>query len=147
MPRSRTPAPAPLLVIAGREYGTGSSRDWAAKATALLKVRVVVAQSFERIHRSNLVQLGVLPLQFLVGQSAESLALDGTETFDIVGLEEAVRTPASTIVVRVRPREAQRASFTFDVTVRLDTPQEVIHYAHGGVLPYVYRQFLRENRD
>ncbi|MFI6086263.1 aconitate hydratase AcnA [Streptomyces sp. NPDC051217] len=133
----------PLLVIAGEEYGTGSSRDWAAKATALLKVDAVLARSFERIHRSNLVQLGVLPLQFLDGQSAGSLGLDGTETFDLVGVEEAVRAPASVLTVRVRPRRADRAVFDFGVTVRLDTPQEAVHYAHGGVLPYVYRRFMR----
>ncbi|KIF79536.1 aconitate hydratase [Streptomyces sp. 150FB] len=132
-----------LLVIAGKEYGTGSSRDWAAKATALLKVDAVLARSFERIHRSNLVQLGVLPLQFFDGQSAESLGLDGTETFDIVGTGESLQTPSSTVTVRVRPRTGERAGFEFEVRARLDTPQEVVYYANGGVLPYVYRRFLR----
>ncbi|MEU8638125.1 aconitate hydratase AcnA [Amycolatopsis sp. NPDC048633] len=132
-------AGTPLLVIAGREYGTGSSRDWAAKATALLKVRVVLAESFERIHRSNLVQLGVLPLQFADGQSAGSLGLDGTEEFDLLGIPEAVDDPARPVTVRVRPREAP--AFEFDVRARLDTPQEAVYYAHGGVLPYTLGRF------
>jgi len=129
----------PLLVIAGREYGTGSSRDWAAKATALLKVQVVLAESFERIHRSNLVQLGVLPLQFAAGQSAGSLGLDGTEEFDLLGIPEAVGDPARPVTVRVRPRDAP--AFEFEVSARLDTPQEAVYYAHGGVLPYMLGQF------
>lgn len=125
----------PLLVIAGREYGTGSSRDWAAKATALLEVRAVLAESFERIHRSNLVQLGVLPLQFADGQGTDALGLDGTEEFDLLGIPEAVGDPARPITVRVRPRDAP--AFTFEVRARLDTPQEAVYYTHGGVLPYV----------
>lgn len=141
--QSYAAAGTPLLVIAGKEYGTGSSRDWAAKATALLNVDAVLARSFERIHRSNLVQLGVLPLQFPDGASAGSFGLDGTETFDIVGIKEALRTPSSTVTVRVQPRTAERAAFEFDVRVRLDTPQELVYYAHGGVLPYVYRRLLR----
>jgi aconitate hydratase len=132
-------AGTPLLVIAGREYGTGSSRDWAAKATALLKVRVVLAESFERIHRSNLVQLGVLPLQFADGQRADSLGLDGTEEFDLLGIPEAVDDPARPVTVRVRPRAAP--AFEFDVRARLDTPQEAVYYAHGGVLPYTLGRF------
>jgi aconitate hydratase len=132
-------AGTPLLVIAGREYGTGSSRDWAAKATALLKVRVVLAESFERIHRSNLVQLGVLPLQFGDGQSAGSLGLDGTEEFDLLGIPEVVGDPARPVTVRVRPREAP--AFEFEVRARLDTPQEAVHYTHGGVLPYILGRF------
>jgi aconitate hydratase len=139
--QSYAAAGTPLLVIAGKEYGTGSSRDWAAKATALLKVKAVLARSFERIHRSNLVQLGVLPLQFPDGQSAESLGLDGTETFDLLGIEKAVRDPSSPVTIRVRA--ADRPAFEFDVRARLDTPQEAVHYAEGGVLPFVYRQFLR----
>jgi aconitate hydratase len=129
----------PLLVIAGREYGTGSSRDWAAKATALLEVRVVLAESFERIHRSNLVQLGVLPLQFADGQGAGSLGLDGTEEFDLLGIPEAVADPARPVTVRVRPRKAP--AFEFEVRARLDTPQEAVYYAHGGVLPYILGRF------
>ena len=136
---ARSFAGTPLLVIAGREYGTGSSRDWAAKATALLKVRVVLAESFERIHRSNLVQLGVLPLQFADGQSAGSLGLDGTEEFDLLGIPEAVADPARPVTVRVRPREAP--AFEFEVHARLDTPQEAVYYAHGGVLPYTLGRF------
>jgi aconitate hydratase len=139
-------AGVPLLVIAGREYGTGSSRDWAAKATALLGVRAVLAQSFERIHRSNLVQLGVLALQFADGDSAESLGLDGTESFDLTGLAAALAEPQSTLAVRVRPNDPDRTPFSFDVTVRLDTPQEAVYYSHGGVLPYVYRRFLSAHR-
>lgn len=137
---SRSFAETPLLVIAGREYGTGSSRDWAAKATALLRVRVVLAQSFERIHRSNLVQLGVLPLQFAEGQSADSWGLDGTEEFDLLGIPEAVADPGRPVTVRVRPREG--AAFEFAVRARLDTPQEAVHYASGGVLPQVLRHFV-----
>ncbi|MEU8733626.1 aconitate hydratase AcnA [Streptomyces tendae] len=139
-----THAGTPLLVIAGKEYGTGSSRDWAAKATALLNVKAVLAQSFERIHRSNLVQLGVLPLQFIDGQSADLLGLDGTEEFDVVGLEEAIRSPEHEALVRVRPHEG-RDGFDFPVLVRIDTEREAVYYTHGGVLPYVYRQFVRED--
>jgi aconitate hydratase len=136
--RSYAAAGVPLIVLAGAEYGTGSSRDWAAKATALLGVKAVLAQSFERIHRSNLVQLGVLPLEFTGGQSAGSLGLDGTETFDLAGIEHAPRSP-----VTVRARRAGR-SVEFDVLARLDTPQEAAYYEHGGVLPFVYRRFLRD---
>ncbi|MFD7438206.1 aconitate hydratase AcnA [Streptomyces sp. NPDC059861] len=140
--QSYAAAGTPLLVVAGKEYGTGSSRDWAAKATALLKVVAVLAQSFERIHRTNLVQLGVLPLQFVDGQSAESLGLDGTETFDVLGIGQAVRVPASRVTVRVRSQRG-RAAFEFAAVVRLDTHQEVVYHANGGVLPYVYRRLLR----
>jgi aconitate hydratase len=136
---ARSFAGTPLLVIAGREYGTGSSRDWAAKATALLKVRVVLAESFERIHRSNLVQLGVLPLQFAEGQSAGSLGLDGTEEFDLLGIPEAVDDPARPVTVRVRPLGAP--AFEFEARARLETPQEAVYYAHGGVLPYTLARF------
>ncbi|GHH71324.1 aconitate hydratase [Streptomyces sulfonofaciens] len=145
--RSYAAAGTPLLVVAGKEYGTGSSRDWAAKATALLGVRAVIARSFERIHRSNLVQLGVLPLQFADGESAESLGLDGRERFDVLGIGEALRAPRSPVTVRVTPHDGARAPFSFTVTARLDTPQEARYYAHGGVLPYVYRQFLRGGLD
>jgi aconitate hydratase len=142
--RSYTSAGVPLLVIAGAEYGTGSSRDWAAKATALLGVKAVLACSFERIHRSNLVQLGVLPLQFLAGQSAESHGLDGTETFDLIGIEHAHRTSRSLVTVRVR--RADRAT-EFEALARLDTPQEAVYHQHGGVLPFVYRRFLTSRDD
>ncbi|WP_326834549.1 aconitate hydratase AcnA [Amycolatopsis rhabdoformis] len=143
--RSYAAAGVPLIVIAGREYGTGSSRDWAAKTTALLKVNAVLAQSFERIHRANLVALGVLPLQFLDGDSAESLGLDGTEEFDLVGVEAVVRDPARPLTVRVRPGD--RPAFEFAVRARLDTPREAAYYENGGVLPYVHRLILRGALD
>jgi aconitate hydratase A / 2-methylisocitrate dehydratase len=127
----------PLVVIAGHEYGTGSSRDWAAKGTKLLGVRAVVAQSFERIHRSNLVGMGVLPLQFEEGTNAVSLNLDGTETYDIAGIEGALR-PRQKATLRIR-----RSSGSVDevsVTVRIDTPIEVDYYEQGGILPFVLHQ-------
>ena len=129
----------PLVVVAGHEYGTGSSRDWAAKGTKLLGVRAVVAQSFERIHRSNLVGMGVLPLQFEEGTSAQTLTLDGTETFDVVGIEGVLR-PRQTATLRIR-----RSGGTTDevpVIVRIDTPIEVDYYEHGGILPFVLRQLM-----
>ncbi|HEX2834448.1 MAG TPA: aconitate hydratase [Thermoanaerobaculia bacterium] len=129
----------PLVVIAGHEYGTGSSRDWAAKGTKLLGVRAVVAQSFERIHRSNLVGMGVLPLQFDEGTNAQSLNLDGTETFDIAGIEGILR-PRQKATLRIR-----RSSGTTDevqVTVRIDTPIEVDYYEQGGILLFVLRQLI-----
>jgi aconitate hydratase len=128
-----------LVVVAGQEYGTGSSRDWAAKGTALLGVRAVIAQSFERIHRSNLVGMGVLPLQFEEGTSAKSLQLDGTETFDILGLRDGM-VPRQKITLVIH-----RAGGRIDeipVTLRIDTPIEVDYYRHGGILPYVVRQLL-----
>src|SRR5262249_37422156 len=131
-----------LLVIGGREYGTGSSRDWAAKATALLRVRAVLARSFERIHRANLVQLGVLPLEFQPGESAQSLGLDGTEAFDVPGTREARDAGPSSVTTRVTP-QAGRPPSPFGAPMRLDTPQEVAYYIEGGLLPYVYRRFLR----
>ena len=127
----------PLVVIAGHEYGTGSSRDWAAKGTKLLGVRAVVARSYERIHRSNLVGMGVLPLQFLEGTSAETLRLDGTETYAIEGITRGL-APRQQTTLTVR-----RANGLVDpvpVTVRIDTPIEVDYYRHGGILPYVLRQ-------
>jgi aconitate hydratase len=129
----------PLVVLAGREYGTGSSRDWAAKGTALLGVRAVIAQSFERIHRSNLVGMGVLPLQFYKGDSAEGLALRGTEAFSIAGIEALNRgeLPKELTVVAA----ADDGSTTeFRVMVRIDTPMEAEYFRHGGILPYVLRQ-------
>jgi aconitate hydratase len=127
------------VVFAGHEYGTGSSRDWAAKGTRLLGVRAVVAQSFERIHRSNLVGMGVLPLQFEEGTSAATLALDGTETFDIVGIA-GVLAPRQSATLRIH-----RSGGTTDevkVIVRIDTPIEVDYYEHGGILPFVLRQLM-----
>ncbi|MET7998991.1 aconitase family protein [Amycolatopsis sp. NPDC005232] len=143
--QSYAAAGVPLIVIAGQEYGTGSSRDWAAKTTALLKVKAVLAQSFERIHRSNLVALGVLPLQFLDGDSAASLGLDGTEEFDLTGIADVVQDAARPLTVRVRP--ADRPAFEFSVRARLDTPREATYYANGGVLPYVHRLILRGELD
>jgi aconitate hydratase len=128
----------PLLVMAGKEYGTGSSRDWAAKGTLLLGVKAVIAESFERIHRSNLVGMGVLPLQFLDGQNRESLGLTGAESFSIEGVPAAVDSAGKT---RARVTAALNGSSkTFDAIVRIDTPQEAEYYRSGGILPYVLRQ-------
>jgi len=129
----------PLVVIGGKEYGSGSSRDWAAKGTLLLGVRAVIAESFERIHRSNLVGMGVLPLEFLPGENRESLGLTGTETVDIAGLAEGV-TPRKKVAVRVT--DAKGAVKTFTAVARIDTPEEVEYYRHGGILPFVLRKML-----
>ncbi|MFQ5550574.1 MAG: aconitate hydratase AcnA [Gemmatimonadales bacterium] len=128
----------PLLVLAGVEYGTGSSRDWAAKGTMLLGVRAVIAESYERIHRSNLIGMGVLPLQFQEGQSAESLGLTGREEFSIAGVADADAGGSLQVAVK----DAGGNSTTFGVLVRLDTSIEVDYYRHGGILPYVLRQLL-----
>ena len=139
-------AGVPLVVIAGQEYGTGSSRDWAAKGTKLLGVKAVIAQSFERIHRSNLVGMGVLPCQFKEGTNATSLALDGTETFDVIGLEEEEEvTPQKdlTLVIHRVSGETEEVP----VTLRIDTPIEIDYYQHGGILPYVLRQLLAGTTD
>jgi len=125
----------PLIVIAGAEYGTGSSRDWAAKGTLLLGVKAVIATSFERIHRSNLIGMGVLPLQFLDGEDAESLGLTGTETFDITGQTSA---DADTVTVTATPENGD--PIIFEAKVRIDTPKERDYYEHGGILHYVLRQ-------
>jgi aconitate hydratase len=132
-------AGTPLIVIAGQEYGTGSSRDWAAKGTNLLGVKVVVAQSFERIHRSNLVGMGVLPLQFKEGTTAASLGLDGYETYDVVGLSPALR-PQQDLTLRLTRRDGRVEEVP--VRCRIDTPIEIDYYQHGGILPYVLRQIL-----
>src|SRR5262249_43067268 len=129
----------PLVVLAGQEYGTGSSRDWAAKGTALLGVKAVVARSFERIHRSNLVGMGVLPLHFKEGADAQSLKLDGTETYDVVGLGPGLR-PQQDLELRVTRTGGKCESVP--VTCRIDTPIEIEYYQHGGILPYVLRQLL-----
>ncbi len=131
----------PLVVIAGQEYGTGSSRDWAAKGTRLLGVRAVVAQSFERIHRSNLVGMGVLPLQFHEGVTAQSLKLDGTETFDILGLDAQLK-PQQDLTLRVTRANGQTENVP--VRCRIDTPIEIDYYAHGGILPFVLRQLVAQ---
>jgi aconitate hydratase A / 2-methylisocitrate dehydratase len=128
----------PLVVIAGQEYGTGSSRDWAAKGTRLLGVRAVIAQSFERIHRSNLVGMGVLPLQFEEGTNAVSLGLDGSETFDITGIEGTLRPRQMVTLLIHRNGDARDVP----VRVRIDTPIEVDYYQHGGILPFVLRQLV-----
>jgi aconitate hydratase len=127
----------PLVVLAGREYGSGSSRDWAAKGPALLGVRVVIAESFERIHRSNLVGMGILPLQFADGSSATSLGLTGEETFDIVGLD-AFRAGDVPKEITVRAGTVE-----FTARVRIDTPMEAEYFRHGGILSYVLRQLAR----
>jgi aconitate hydratase len=127
-------ADIPLMVIAGKEYGSGSSRDWAAKGTRLLGVRAVIAESFERIHRSNLVGMGVLPLQFASGESAASLGLTGRETYTIEGIAGADPIPRE-LTVNADDKE-------FRVTVRIDTPKEQRYFAHGGILQYVLRQLL-----
>ncbi len=134
----------PLMVIAGQEYGTGSSRDWAAKGTRLLGVKAVVAQSFERIHRSNLVGMGVLPCQFKDEVNAASLALDGTETLDLLGLENGVN-PLQDVTLVVH--RANGAKEEVPVTLRIDTPIELDYYQHGGILPYVLRQLLAGTTD
>ncbi|MBW8707329.1 Aconitate hydratase [Streptomyces sp. MBT84] len=132
----------PHILLAGKEYGTGSSRDWAAKGPALLGVRAVLAESFERIHRSNLVGMGILPLQFLPGDSVTALGLTGEEVYDILGLPDALEDDcddngaAPTVLIRADTR-------TFRAAVRLDTPRERTHYRHGGILPYVLREFTR----
>jgi len=130
----------PLVILAGQEYGTGSSRDWAAKGTLLLGVKAVVAESFERIHRSNLVGMGVLPCQFKEGTNAQTLGLDGTEVFDIVGLQEGEVRPRQDLTLRVR--RATGETDEVPVTLRIDTPIEVEYYRHGGILPYVLRQLI-----
>ncbi len=129
----------PLIVLAGKEYGTGSSRDWAAKGTRLLGVRAVMAESFERIHRSNLIGMGVLPLQFLPGDNADSLGLTGLETYAVTGLAQDLE-PGKTIPISVTHKNG--AKQTFSVICRVDTPMELDYYRHGGILQYVIRQLL-----
>src|SRR5437868_1679994 len=131
----------PLIIIAGKEYGSGSSRDWAAKGPLLLGVRVVIAESFERIHRSNLVGMGILPLQFVAGENAQSLSLTGDEIFEISGLRERVEkfTPGAEIQVRAK---ANGMTTEFRALMRIDTPQEALYYANGGILKFVLRQLL-----
>jgi aconitate hydratase len=130
----------PLLILAGKEYGSGSSRDWAAKGVLLLGVRAVIAESFERIHRTNLVGMGVLPMQFQAGQNAASLKLTGKETYHIEGIPAALNGGGRTAQVRAVANDGGETSFTVDV--RVDTPQEVEYYRNGGILPYVLRQLV-----
>jgi aconitate hydratase len=127
----------PLAIIAGKEYGSGSSRDWAAKGVLLLGVRVVIAESFERIHRSNLVGMGVLPLQFLAGENRESLGLTGREIYRVENVAAAI---ASSTPARVHATSEDGTELTFEATVRIDTPQELEYFRNGGILPYVLRQ-------
>jgi aconitate hydratase len=130
-------AGVPLVILAGKEYGSGSSRDWAAKGTMLLGVRAVIAESYERIHRSNLIGMGVLPLQYPDGQTAESLGLTGTETFTVTGVEalNAGTTPRAVTV-------STDTGVSFDAVLRIDTPGEAEYYRHGGILQYVLRKML-----
>ncbi len=132
-------AGVPLVILAGKEYGSGSSRDWAAKGTALLGVKAVVAESFERIHRSNLVNMGLLPLQFQAGESVASLGLTGRETIEIVGAESAL-TPRGTVTVQAAAEDGTVKTFT--ARVRIDTPEELVAFRNGGILPYVLRRLL-----
>jgi aconitate hydratase len=124
----------PLLIVAGKEYGSGSSRDWAAKGVLLLGVRAVIAESFERIHRSNLVGMGVLPLEFVDGQTRESLGLTGMETFAIEGVKAAVESTGKTRV------KVTADGKSFEAKARIDTPVEIEYYRSGGILPYVLKQ-------
>jgi aconitate hydratase len=134
----------PLVILAGTEYGTGSSRDWAAKGTRLLGVRAVVAASFERIHRSNLVGMGVLPLQFLEGTSVQSLGVDGSETYSVTGLSDSIR-PGQNLILVIEGTSGAKQEVP--VKLRIDTPIEVEYYRHGGILPFVLRELLGGRRD
>jgi aconitate hydratase len=128
-----------LVILAGHEYGTGSSRDWAAKGTRLLGVKAVVAASFERIHRSNLVGMGVLPLQFADGTNAQALGLDGSETYAITGLSEAIE-PGQMVTLEITRRGGTEEKIP--VKLRIDTAIEIDYYRHGGILPFVLRELM-----
>jgi aconitate hydratase len=132
-------AGVPLMIVAGKEYGSGSSRDWAAKGTFLLGVKAVIAESFERIHRSNLVNMGVLPLQFKLGDTAASLKINGTESFRVTGVADGLKPRGDVLVIAT---ETDGSTREFTVTVRIDTPEELIAFKHGGILPYVVRQLV-----
>jgi aconitate hydratase len=134
----------PLVVLGGKEYGSGSSRDWAAKGTSLLGVRAVITESFERIHRSNLIGMGVVPLQFPAGESAASLKLDGTEVFDISGVE-ALNEGTTPRTMHVTATKTDGSKVEFDAVVRIDTPGEADYYRNGGILQYVLRNMLKTN--
>jgi aconitate hydratase len=131
----------PLVILAGKEYGTGSSRDWAAKGTMLLGVKAVIAESFERIHRSNLIGMGVLPLQYKDGQSTQSLGLTGKERFEIIGLNQGAAK-----VVKVIASADDGKKTEFETRLRIDTPKELDYYQHGGILQYVLRQLAGANK-
>ena len=130
----------PLLILAGKEYGSGSSRDWAAKGTMLLGIKAVIAESFERIHRSNLVNMGVLPLEFKRGDSIASLGLSGREVFELDGSGPGLRAGGE-VTVRATAEEGSVRAFT--VIARVDTPEELTAFSHGGIMPYVLRQLVR----
>ena len=133
----------PLCVLAGEEYGSGSSRDWAAKGPYLQGIKFVIADSYERIHRSNLIGMGILPLQFQQPDNADSLGLDGTETFAVIGLAERMKNQLhDSRLVQVRAQRQDGTSKEFTTLVRLDTPQEVLYFLHGGILQYVIRHLL-----
>ncbi|MEP6901450.1 MAG: aconitate hydratase, partial [Actinomycetota bacterium] len=132
----------PTVIFGGKEYGTGSSRDWAAKGTRLMGVKAVITQSFERIHRSNLVGMGVLPLQFKEGQDARTLNLDGNETFDLNGLEAGDVKPRQDVTLKINRADGSVEEII--LTLRIDTPIEVEYYKAGGILPYVLRQLLNQ---
>jgi aconitate hydratase len=135
----------PLIVLAGKEYGSGSSRDWAAKGPYLQGIRAVIAESFERIHRSNLVGMGVVPMEFLAGETAESIGLSGTETYEIIGLAAGLAQGfRSGREVTVRAVANDGKTREFKARVRIDTPQEVLYVQHGGILQYVLRRLLTE---
>jgi aconitate hydratase len=129
----------PLVILAGHEYGTGSSRDWAAKGTRLLGVKAVVAASFERIHRSNLVGMGVLPLQFVDGTNAQTLGLDGSEIYATNGLADAIE-PGQMVTLEITRKDGKQE--TIPVKLRIDTPIEIDYYRHGGILPFVLRELM-----
>jgi aconitate hydratase len=134
-------AGTPLVILAGKEYGSGSSRDWAAKGTALLGAKAVIAESYERIHRSNLIGMGVLPLQYPEGENAESLGLSGEETLDITGVTE-LNDGTTPRTVKVKASRAGEQGVEFDAVVRIDTPGEASYYRHGGIMQYVLRSLL-----
>jgi aconitate hydratase len=132
------------VILAGKEYGSGSSRDWAAKGPCLLGVRAVIAESFERIHRSNLVGMGILPLQFMSGQNVESLGLTGEEVYSLPGLAQILDAKfAHGRSIKVSAASAER-TIEFEAKIRIDTPQEILYYQHGGILQYVLRGLAQE---
>lgn len=128
------------MILAGKEYGSGSSRDWAAKGTRLLGVRLVIAESYERIHRSNLIGMGILPTQFEAGENAESLGLTGQETYDLIGLDDSL-TPGAKLQVRAVSEDGTVKEFS--VVARVDTPNEVQYFRHGGILHFVLRSLMK----
>jgi aconitate hydratase len=133
----------PVVILGGKEYGSGSSRDWGAKGPKLLGVRAVIAETYERIHRSNLVGMGIVPLQFQAGENAASLGLNGEEIYDVEGLPEALASGfAGGRDLTVKAKKPDGSVKGFKARVRIDTPQEILYYQHGGILPFVLRQLL-----